>query len=179
MERIHPAQVIGVGVAAGALLAIAVMAGAQTVAPPKPSPRPVLRSPGTTTFDQLSPGNQKIARAIFEAQKPPATGAGAGTTAPKPLTLDQIAAMKQRDRGWGNIFKDLKQRGLVQDKNLGGAVSRFEKHHGGSEARSDSRNNPSAFAAGRGHDVAERGFGPGNGGFIGGGGAPHGGGRGR
>src|SRR5713101_1503746 len=72
-------------------------------------------------FDQLSPGNQKIARAIFESQQfsptPP--------TAPKPLSLDQIAGLKQSGRGWGVVYKDLQAKGLVTDRNLGQAVSRF------------------------------------------------------
>ncbi len=76
-------------------------------------------------FDQLSPGNQKIARAIFESQQfsptPP--------TAPKPLSLDQIAGLKQSGRGWGVVYKDLQAKGLVTDKNLGQAVSRFNHEH--------------------------------------------------
>ena len=75
---------------------------------------------GTGAFDKLSPGDQKIARALFEAQK-----TNGGTA---PLTLDQIAARKQHT-GWGEIFKQMKAQGLVTDKNLGQAVSNFEHHH--------------------------------------------------
>ena len=74
----------------------------------------------TGAFDKLSPGDQKIARALFEAQKTN------GATAP--LTLDQIAAKKQHT-GWGEVFKQMKAQGLVTDKNLGQAVSNFERHH--------------------------------------------------
>ena len=74
----------------------------------------------TGAFDKLSPGDQKIARALFEAQKTN------GATAP--LTLDQIAAKKQHT-GWGEVFKQMKAQGLVTDKNLGQAVSNFEHHH--------------------------------------------------
>ena len=91
--------------------------------------------PTAGAFDRLSPGNQKIARALFDAQQaaqtPPAvsgatggTIAGSASPAPKPLTLDNIAAMKQSGRGWGEIFKDMKQQGLVTEKNLGQVVSR-------------------------------------------------------
>src|SRR5204863_562772 len=72
-------------------------------------------------FASLSPGNQKIAQALFDAQKAPttttATTSTSGTTksstpttsttisGPKPLTLDQIAKMKDGGRGWGNVFR--------------------------------------------------------------------------
>ena len=74
-------------------------------------------TPDTTgAFQSLSPGQQKIARALFEAQQPSATG-------PAPLSLDQIAAMKQ-GTGWGQVFKQMKSEGLVGDaKNLGQVVS--------------------------------------------------------
>ncbi len=75
---------------------------------------------GTGAFEKLSPGDQKIARALFEAQ----TTSGGAT----PLTLEQIAA-KKKHSGWGEIFKHMKAQGLVTDKNLGQAVSSFEHRH--------------------------------------------------
>ena len=76
----------------------------------------------TTTFASLSPGDQKIARALFEAQS-------TGGTA-KPLTLDEIAARKTtRQGGWGQAFKSMKEQGLLTQKNLGEVVSTFEKKH--------------------------------------------------
>ena len=57
-------------------------------------------------FDRLSPGNQKIARSLFEAQPsrvPPGT---------RPLTLDQIAARKQSGEGWGRVYDGMKSQGL-------------------------------------------------------------------
>jgi hypothetical protein len=76
-------------------------------------------------FEQLSPGNQKIARALFEAQPtrlPPGTS---------PLTLDQIAARKlsHQDGGWGRIFADMRTEGRVTTKNLGQAVSSYNHRH--------------------------------------------------
>lgn len=88
-------------------------------------------SSSTGAFDSLSPGNQKIARALFEAQP---TESGGSTTA---LTLDEIAAKKQSGQGWGNVFKEMKAQGLVQEKNLGQVVSRFQRSsHGGTTAAS-------------------------------------------
>ena len=95
-------------------LGIAVSAWAQTT--------------GTGAFEKLSPGDQKIARALFEAQ----TTSGGAT----PLTLDQIAAQKKHS-GWGEIFKQMKAQGLVTDKNLGQAVSNFERHHPDLAAKPD------------------------------------------
>jgi len=110
---------------AGALLILTAGSGAlaqsptpsgTTTTPPAPSP-----------YESLSPGNQKIVRALFEAQTTATTPTGTtGTsTAPKTLTLDEIAAMKQSGQGWGNVFKDMKAQGLVQDKNLGQVVSGY------------------------------------------------------
>jgi len=109
-------------------------AAAQTTTPPPPE---------TGAFDKLSPGGQKIASAIFEAQIEPTTPTnGTGTTTgtngttgvtngttPEPLTLDQIAQRKLDGQGWGVIFKDLKAQGLVTTKNLGQAVSAYNHNH--------------------------------------------------
>jgi hypothetical protein len=69
----------------------------------------------TASFDSLSPGNQKIANALFSAQNT------TGTTR-TPLTKDQIAGLKGTE-GWGKVFKEMKADGLVQAKNLGQVVS--------------------------------------------------------
>jgi hypothetical protein len=69
-------------------------------------------------FDRLAPGEQKIARSLYDVQRrdlPPG----------RRLTLDQIAARKGTE-GWGNVFKDMKSRGLVTQKNLGQVISRAE-----------------------------------------------------
>jgi len=68
----------------------------------------------TGNFDSLSPGNQKIANALFSAQKT------TGTTTP--LTKNQIADLKGTE-GWGRVFKTMKADGLVSAKNLGQVVS--------------------------------------------------------
>ena len=69
----------------------------------------------TGAFDALSPGNQKIATALFNAQNT------TGTTL-TPMTKDQIAALKGTE-GWGRVFKEMKSDGLVSAKNLGQVVS--------------------------------------------------------
>ncbi len=102
-------------VCAAAALALAGGPAAAQTPPPAPG----------GAFEQLSPGNQKIARAVFESQQFPPSS----PTAPKPLSLDQIAGLKQSGRGWGVVYKDLQAKGLVTDKNLGQAVSRFNHEH--------------------------------------------------
>ena len=110
-NAIHASRVV---LAVAIALGIAVSAWAQTT--------------GTGAFDKLSPGDQKIAQALFEAQK-----TNGGTT---PLTRDQIAA-KKGHTGWGEIFKQMKAQGLVTDKNLGEAVSKFEHQHPALAAKPD------------------------------------------
>jgi hypothetical protein len=103
---------IGVGLLVGFfVLAMFLMADAAVAQTPPPSPN-------AGAFDTLSPGNQKIADALFDAQQ---TSAAPG--APQLLSRDDIAAMKQSGKGWGVIFKDMKQQGLVTEKNLGKVVS--------------------------------------------------------
>lgn len=67
------------------------------------------------SFEGLSPGNQKIATVLFEAQ-----GGTDGL-----LTQDDIAGMKQDGTGWGRLFKDLQASGDIPPdvKNLGQLVS--------------------------------------------------------
>ena len=107
-----PSIVVAITLAAG-------IAAAQSPPPPAPG----------GAFESLSPGNQKIARAIFDSER--RAGPTAATT---PLSLDEIAAMKQGGKGWGEVFKEMKSQGLVQDRNLGQAVSRMTRGGGGATA---------------------------------------------
>ncbi len=66
------------------------------------------------SFDQLSPGGQKHANSLFDAQQ-----AGDGGEV---MSLDNIALAKQ-ETGWGNVFKQMKEDGLVLEKNFGQIVS--------------------------------------------------------
>jgi hypothetical protein len=84
-------------------------------------------------YEQLSPGNQNIARALYDAQVAKPSTAPAPPTkspavsGPKPLTLDQIAALKQPNQGWGQVFRTLKTQGLLEEKNLGQVISRAQQ----------------------------------------------------
>jgi len=117
-------------VAAILLLFGAATADAQVAPPP----------PVSGVYQKLSAGNQKVARALFEAQTVPmtmtTTTAGkpsAPAPAPsassangrKPLTLDQIAAMKQNGTGWEYVFRQMRAQGLLTEKNMGQVMARY------------------------------------------------------
>lgn len=123
----------------------------------------------TGSFQRLSSGEQKIARALFMAQKPTADG-------PAPLNLDQIAALR-RDAGWGEAFKEMKASGLVDAKNLGQVVSGFERQERAAHAAEAG----AAVDRGEAHGASEEGAGAAHGhaggegtGAGGGGGGMHG-----
>ena len=71
-------------------------------------------------FEKLPPGEQKIADALFAAEQKDSSTA-------KPLSRDDIAAMKMQGKGWGEVFKDMQSKGLVKEKNLGQVVSRSNR----------------------------------------------------
>ena len=87
------------------------------------APHLFAQTPGGA-FDRMSPGNQKLARSLFEAQPsrlPPGT---------RPLTLDEIAARKQSGGGgWGRVFDGMKADGLTTTRNFGQAVSSYNHRH--------------------------------------------------
>jgi hypothetical protein len=80
-------------------------------------------------YERMSPGNQKIARALFDAQAaavtpvPPGSSSGRGA---RTLTLDEIASQKRGGQGWGQVFQMMRSHGLVHETSLGQVVSRYE-----------------------------------------------------
>ena len=75
-------------------------------------------------YQRLSSGNQRIARALFDAQA--AVTMPAPGSATRTLTLDEIAAQKQTGTTWGQVFGAMKSRGLLRAKDLGQIVNRGE-----------------------------------------------------
>lgn len=71
------------------------------------------------TFDELSTGNQKIARALMDAQLLP------HETSVQIWTLDQIAAIGS-EKGWGQTFLEMQSEGLINARNLGQVVSSYQ-----------------------------------------------------
>lgn len=101
------------------------VAVAQTGSPPPTTTTNPSEESSSGAFDKLSPGNRRIARALYEGQKADSTQGG------KALSLDELAARKQQGEGWGAIFKDMKSQGLVDAKNLGTLVSQHSRHSRG------------------------------------------------
>jgi len=88
-------------------------------------------------YSRLSAGNQKVALALFDAQQAHVAPGGNSTTpAAKPMTLDQIAAQKQGGHPWGEIFQTMRDQGLVQERNLGQVVSKYQRPSAGAVAAS-------------------------------------------
>jgi hypothetical protein len=120
---------------------------------------PAATSPATNTattdrdFQQLSPGNQKIAQALFAAEHPVAGGA-------TKLTLDQIAELKESE-GWGKVFRQMKADGLIQARNLGRVVSAYEHsiHSAGRAGATGARTGAIVTAGRGGHVVITNGAG--------------------
>lgn len=76
-------------------------------------------------FERLAPGDQRIARSLFEAQRRDLPPGGR-------LTLDHIAA-KKGSEGWSLVFREMKAQGLVTAKNLDQVVSPRPSRHERSE----------------------------------------------
>ncbi len=81
-------------------------------------------------FDQLSPGNQKIAMSLFAAQR-----AGSGIR-----SLEEIASAKSDGTRWSTIFSAMKADGLVAERYLGQIITKHADQDGendGSETTDD------------------------------------------
>jgi hypothetical protein len=76
--------------------------------------------PSTSAYESLSPGNKRIATALFEAQS---TTAGAAA----PMTLEQIAQARRDGRKWGDVFQDMKSQGLIEAQTLGQVLGRYDR----------------------------------------------------
>lgn len=79
----------------------------------------VFDATGIKPFDQLSPGNQLIAKSLFNAQQ-----AEDGDVS---WSLDDIAVAKRKSTGWSNVFKRMREEDLLEAKNLGQLIARRSK----------------------------------------------------
>src|SRR5262245_32987066 len=98
----------------------------------------------TPAFDKLSLGNQTVAASLSQAE----TAGTSPTGSPiRPLTLQQIAAKRLSGQSWGQIFREMKAQGLVQEKSLSQVVSRYGQV-GDSDLRTTATGATRAGAAG-------------------------------
>jgi hypothetical protein len=77
-------------------------------------------------FSSLAPGEQRIARALYDAHL---AGIGAGWARPgmPARSLDEIAEMQRNGAGWSQVFKQLKAEGLIAEQTLGHVVARWTR----------------------------------------------------
>jgi len=103
------------------ILTIATSAGAQVQTKPKAPTTPA------HAYDKLSLGNQKVASALFQAQSSVVTAStvSGSSSASRPLTLEEIAVRRRSGQTWGQIFRDMKARGLVHERTLGQVVANY------------------------------------------------------
>jgi hypothetical protein len=83
-----------------------------------PAPAPAVAS--APTYESLSPGNKRIAVALFEAQKSSAQNV-------TPLTLDQIAQERRSGKSWGDVFQTMKSQGLIDAETLAQVLGRYNR----------------------------------------------------
>jgi hypothetical protein len=78
-------------------------------------------------FSGLAPGEQRIARALYDAQMGgDASGSRWADPGTRLRTLGEIAGM-QRSVGWSQVFKQLKAEGLIAEQTLGHVVARWTR----------------------------------------------------
>ncbi len=90
-----------------------------------------------TGIEDASPGNLKIATALFDAQSgetadPPSDGDTASA-----WSMEDILQAKEDGQGWGQIFKQMKEDGAIDARNLGQLVSRHSRELNGSLGAED------------------------------------------
>ena len=104
----------------GVLMLVAAV-GTSAEAQSKPATPPeVVSVPSPNAFESLSPGNKRIATALFEAQNTSASGA-------TPMTLEQIAHERRSGRKWGDVFQEMKSQGLIEAETLGQVLGRYDR----------------------------------------------------
>jgi len=95
--------------------------GAFAEPPSAPAPAPAMAlAPASNAYEALSPGNKRVAAALFEAQK---SSAQNGT----PLTLDQIAQERRSGKSWADVFHAMKSQGLIDAETLAQVLGRYNR----------------------------------------------------
>ena len=101
------------------LLATAVATSAEAQSK-SPTQTEMVSVPAQSAFESLSPGNKRIATALFEAQDTASGGA-------VPMTLEQIAQERRSGRKWGDVFQAMKAQGLIHAETLGQVLGRYDR----------------------------------------------------
>jgi hypothetical protein len=121
MKRSFVATLSAVMIAALGVVMIVAAMRMSAEAQLKPATQPeVASAPSASAFESLSPGNKRIATALFEAQNTSASGA-------TPMTLEQIAQERRSGRKWGDVFQAMKSQGLIHAETLGQVLGRYDR----------------------------------------------------
>ncbi len=79
-------------------------------------------------FSSLALGEQRIARALYDAQMAGGTpGLSWSEFRFRRRSLDDIARMKRSGAGWTRVFKQLKAEGVIAEQTLGHVVARWTR----------------------------------------------------
>ena len=98
-------------------------------------PTATSNEPSDDAFRSLAPGEQRIARALHDAQMAgDDLEPGRAPPMPPARTLDEIAGMERGGAGWNRIFKQLKAEGLIAEQTLGQVVARWTRCGSGAGA---------------------------------------------
>lgn len=115
-------------VAASVFILLAASPGwGQTLSVPTPT---VAMTVGS--FERLSSADRRIARALFETQRPTSTSVA-------PLSLDQIAVLRTQEE-WRDVFAQMQMQGLMPMKNFSQVVKEYARR--ASAARSPQGTGP-------------------------------------
>ena len=101
------------------MLAMVSTAAAEPQSSPAPPPA-IASSNAPSPFASLSPGNRRIAVALFESQKPTALNV-------QPMTLEQVAQEKRNGKTWNEVFQAMKSQGLIQAETLAQVLGRHDR----------------------------------------------------
>ena len=103
----------------GAVLLLGTTACAEPPSAPAPAPA-IASAPASSAYEALSPGNKRVAVALFEAQKGSAQNV-------MPLTRDQIAQERRSRKTWADIFHAMKSQGLIDAETLAQVLGRYDR----------------------------------------------------
>lgn len=81
------------------------------------STKPESAARAESALATISAGDRVIARALFSAQVPT-------VRSEDQMRLEQIAAMRRDGRSWLDVFSEMKDRDLVQERNLGRLIAK-------------------------------------------------------
>lgn len=116
-NRRHIAKVSAIGLLALGMPGLIDAAGGAKTTQQQPGAEAPASSTASSETADLSSGDKVIVDALYRAQVvPPKDGA--------PLSRGEIAAMRHDGQSWLQVFAEMKDRGLVRERNLGRLIAK-------------------------------------------------------